>query len=554
MVFSPNLEFLSGGGEMGKLTREKDWSTTSIGVPENWPQSLRTTLSIILNARFPMFLWWGPELICFYNDSYRPSLGQQGKHPSILGMAAKDAWPEIWDIIKPLIDQVLAGEEATWSEDQLIPIFRNGKMEDVYWTFSYSPVKDEAGQISAVLVTCTETTDKVVNFRQMKESSEQLSFAIDAAELGTFDYNPLTNKFSANKRLKEWFGLSADAEIDLSNAINAIAEKDRKKVTEAIQHAILFSSAGKYDIQYTIVHPVSKKETVVHAKGRAWFNEENIAYRFNGTLQDITEQKKFEHELEKQVNERTSELAENNIELEKINKELQSFAYISSHDLQEPLRKIQTFATQILEKEHANLSDNGKIKFQRMQTAAKRMQTLIDDLLAYSRTSTEERKFEITNLNTIIQEVKEDLKEDLQQKNAVMESDDMCEVRIIPFQFRQLMYNLIINSLKFSKEKQQPHIKIKTETDRGEKFNNDKLSYGTKYCHISISDNGIGFEPQYSEKIFDVFQRLHGKSQYSGTGIGLAIVKKIVENHNGVITATANLDEGATFDIYIPAV
>jgi signal transduction histidine kinase len=129
----------------------------------------------------------------------------------------------------------------------------------------------------------------------------------------------------------------------------------------------------------------------------------------------------------------------------------------------------------------------------------------------------------------------------------------MCEVKIIPFQFRQLLYNLISNSIKFSKEKDHPHIKIESEIDSGKKFNIDKLSKEVTYCHISISDNGIGFEPQYSEKIFEVFQRLHGKHEYSGTGIGLAIVKKIVENHNGVVTASGELNKGATFDIYIPA-
>jgi light-regulated signal transduction histidine kinase (bacteriophytochrome) len=236
-----------------------------------------------------------------------------------------------------------------------------------------------------------------------------------------------------------------------------------------------------------------------------------------------------------------------------MNKELQSFAYISSHDLQEPLRKIQTFSSQLLEKEYDHLSDKGKEKFIRMQVAANRMQTLIDDLLAYSRTNTTERVFEKTDLNKIIEEVKEDLKEDLKQAHALIETSNMCEVKIIPFQFRQLLYNLISNSIKFSKEKDHPHIKIESEIDSGKKFNIDKLSKEVTYCHISISDNGIGFEPQYSEKIFEVFQRLHGKHEYSGTGIGLAIVKKIVENHNGVVTASGELNKGATFDIYIPA-
>lgn len=162
--------FLNGGGEMGELIRSKDWEATAVGDFVQWPQSLRTALSILLNSKFPMFLFWGPELTCFYNDAYRPSLGNDGKHPWILGMPGEQAWPEIWTIIKPLIDQVLEGGEATWHENALIPIYRNGKIEDVYWTFSYSPVIDESQGVAGVFVTCTETTSAVVNLKKLEES------------------------------------------------------------------------------------------------------------------------------------------------------------------------------------------------------------------------------------------------------------------------------------------------------------------------------------------------------------------------------------------------
>ena len=199
------------------------------------------------------------------------------------------------------------------------------------------------------------------------------------------------------------------------------------------------------------------------------------------------------------------------------------------------------------------MSEGGKDKFRRMGNAANRMQTLIDDLLAYSRTNTQERKFEKADLNTIVDEIKDDLKEELQQKHATIENDEMCEAKIIPFQFRQLLLNLLNNSLKFSNPKETPQIKIESEIAEGIKFNNSKLAKDVKYCHIRVSDNGIGFEQQYSEKIFEVFQRLNGKHEYAGTGIGLSIVKRIVENHQGVITAKGELHKGATFDIYIPA-
>lgn len=277
-------------------------------------------------------------------------------------------------------------------------------------------------------------------------------------------------------------------------------------------------------------------------------NKQDEIIGFSKVTHDLTERKKADDTLKMNA----LELEQKNNELEEMNKELQSFAYISSHDLQEPLRKIQTFASQIMEKESESLSENGKDKFKRMQNAAQRMQTLINDLLAYSRTNSQERIFIKTDLCQIIKEVKEDLTEELEQKNAVIEVEKTSKVDIIPFQFKQLLYNLISNSLKFSNPEIPIVIKIKSEIATAEDFNNDKLIPTKKYCHIQVSDNGIGFESQYNKKIFEVFQRLHGRDRYNGTGIGLAIVKKIVENHNGIITASGVQNKGASFDIYIP--
>lgn len=283
-------EFLSGGGEMGAIIRAYDWASSPIGTIETWPQSLLTTLSIILNSNFPMFLFWGEHHICFYNDGYRPSLGNDGKHPYAIGSPGENVWPEIWNDIKPLIDEVMAGGKASWSEDQLLPIYRNGRLEDVYWTFSYSPVKVESGKIGGVFVTCTETTEKVKSFQKLEESENLLRFAIEATELGTWDYNPRTNRFTGNQRLKEWFGLPHESEIELPSAIDVIAEADKFRVANAISAALDYKSGGNYDEEYTIIHPKTKERKVVRAKGKAWFDDQKIAYRFNGTLQDITEQ------------------------------------------------------------------------------------------------------------------------------------------------------------------------------------------------------------------------------------------------------------------------
>lgn len=165
---SAYLRYLQDGGEMGELTRTFNWSETVLGHPDSWPESLLTTLSIILRSKFPMFLWWGTELIQFYNDAYRPSLGNRGKHPLALGQHGKDCWPEIWPEIKPMIDQVMNFGESTWDEDRLIPIDRNGQIENVYWTFSYTPVNNGAGKFGGVLVICNETTEKVKALQKEK--------------------------------------------------------------------------------------------------------------------------------------------------------------------------------------------------------------------------------------------------------------------------------------------------------------------------------------------------------------------------------------------------
>ncbi len=167
------LNFISAGGEMGKLIREKDWSEHPLGNPRNWSQSLKTTLSIILNSRFPKFIFWGEELFCFYNDAYRPSLGIEEKHSSILGQRGENAWAEIWHIIKPMMDQVLQTGEATWSENQLIPFHRNGEIEEMYWTFSYSPIVDENGMIAGIFTTVVETTAQVRNHNKLERLNKR---------------------------------------------------------------------------------------------------------------------------------------------------------------------------------------------------------------------------------------------------------------------------------------------------------------------------------------------------------------------------------------------
>src|SRR5690606_4764574 len=276
-------------------------------------------------------------------------------------------------------------------------------------------------------------------------------------------------------------------------------------------------------------------------------------------MTEIQSQKDQHEQLEKAVQERTRKLRkatellqEKNEALAKMNQELESFAYISSHDLREPLRKIQTFTSRILESEHQALSVKGKHAFDRINESARHMQALIEDLLSYSRISVTGSQFVRSDLGILFEEVRESLKENIAEHKATILTEGLPVAFVIPFQFRQMMQNMITNSLKFSVQGKSPQIWIVCEQGDGSQFQFEPLNPRERYFHISVADNGIGFEPQYSRKIFEVFQRLHQKVEYSGTGIGLAIVKKIVDNHNGFITAEGAPNRGATFDIYLP--
>lgn len=271
---------------------------------------------------------------------------------------------------------------------------------------------------------------------------------------------------------------------------------------------------------------------------------------FTKVTRDLTERKLHEDRLKN----KNLELEEKNSALAEMNRELSSFAYISSHDLQEPLRKIQTFSSRILEVDEKALSEKGRDYFNRIQVAAQRMRLLIDDLLSYSRANAAERRYEITDLNKIIGDVIGDLENTIDEKKAVIECSPLPTIEVIPFQFHQLLANLLSNSLKFVRQNTTPYILIRASIIPAEKVPDLPKKVSDLYHHITVTDNGIGFNPEYKIKIFDVFQRLHAREEYVGTGIGLAICKKIVENHFGVITAEGKSGSGANFHVYIPTV
>lgn len=685
-----------GGGDMGRRIREYNWAATPVGPIETWPSSLRNAVNIVLSSRFPMFIWWGPGLIQFYNDAYRPSMGDTGKHPAALGQRGEDCWPEIWPVIYPLIRQVLDTGEATWSEDQLIPIYRNGGLEDVYWTFGYSPIIDDDGKIGGVLVVCSENTEKVLNYRKLLESEDKLSFAIEAAELGTWDYNPLTGKFTANRRLKDWFGLAPGEEIELTAAIEGVIANDRQRVVAAIERVLRFESGGYYDIKYGIRDKVSGRERFVRAKGRAWFNEEDVAYRFNGTLQDITEQETIQRALEQaevrtrlaiesaelgtyelnlqteefvtsdrfnaiwgiasgatheevlalvhrddhdaraqafeealrsgyidyitRVNlpaggERwvrvkgvvtydqsgspltligitqditgqkkiedtlTREVASRTRELQRSNEDLLQFAHVISHDLKEPVRKVKIYSSRMEDELPEQLGEKGHKYLGKIQNCARRMMAMIEGVLNYADVTSAPQEPERIDLNEVLRQICEDLEVPIQQKGAVVSYGRLPDVYGVPILIYQLFYNLVNNSLKFTRDGVAPVIRVTASALRpasgaaasaasatGASATGAASASGAASAtgaaspaasprdllEIVITDNGIGFQEEHARAIFDNFTRLHSKDIFEGSGLGLALAKKIVERHGGTISASSAPGEGAAFVLTLP--
>lgn len=272
---------------------------------------------------------------------------------------------------------------------------------------------------------------------------------------------------------------------------------------------------------------------------------------------EINAASSFSYALQKHINFQVIRAQEDknrilNEELQIANKELANLNWISTHDLKEPLRKIQIFASKVLDREDPDLSAQVKDSVERMRFAAEKMQLLIEDILTYSKTGTIEKVFKNTDLNLILHNVLDELRENIEEKKAIIHAESLPYLNIIPFQVHQLFINLISNAIKFVKPETQPEIRISVSTTTGEHIPADKDVAGKTYYRIALADNGTGFDEEYSERIFEVFQRLHPAHKYPGTGIGLAICKKIMENHNGFIHAESIPGEGSVFSIYFP--
>jgi PAS domain S-box-containing protein len=334
----------------------------------------------------------------------------------------------------------------------------------------------------------------------------------------------------ANKMGFDLFGYS-ETEIQPGfNILTVIKPEDRERVISDIEWLCQGEKIGPRE--YTIITKDGRELFARVDSALILINRQPVGIRCGIT--NITEQKKTQNELAKTA----QTLAERNLEL-------QEFTYIASHDLQEPLRKITVFSERLIAQHGEQLADEGRDYLQRMQKAASRMQNLIQDLLAYSRISTRTQQFTLTDLNTVLQEVLLDLEIRVEQTHGRIEPGKLPVIEADSTQIRQLFQNLLSNALKFHKKDQTPTVRVYASII-------EPPDNGIQFYEITVADNGIGIDESNFERIFGVFQRLHGRNEYEGTGVGLAICKKIVERHGGKIRAGGKLGEGAQFVIELP--
>ncbi len=409
------------------------------------------------------------------------------------------------------------------------------------------PVKDANGNVERWIGTNTDITEQK-NFTneleiKVKERTQELQIqnqsfelAEKIAKLGSYKWNITTNTLEYSNNLFRLLDCEPqEFTPTIEKFLSFIHPDDLQQVVnnqeQTIQKGVLVETP------YRII---SKTGIIKYFRSSGNFSVEGANRLLIGTVQDISVDVAA-----------STKLLSKNIELKNANAELASFSYVASHDLQEPLRKIQGFSKRIIDQEAEHFSDTAKDYFNRINAAAKRMQNLIESLLSFSHTDITEQVIEKTDLNQILNEVKVTLNESILAKNGVIESQILPTINAIPVQMNQLFLNLISNSIKYSKQDVDPFIKITAEKVNINELDGQEIENGT-YWKIAISDNGIGFEQQYEDKIFEVFQRLHGKTEYEGTGIGLAICKKIIQAHKGIITATGQPGIGSTFTFLLP--
>lgn len=519
----PGREFLAGGGEMGARIRAYDWASSPIGSPETWPQTLKTVVRLALSTRHPIFIFWGTELICLYNDAYRASLGPE-KHPAILGARGKDAWPENWDIIGPQIELVMRGEGATWHENQLVPVYRYGGIQDVYWTYSYGPIDDPDAPsgVGGVLVICTETTHQVLAERRSAAETERLR--------GLFAQSP--GFVCVLRGPDHVFEFANAAYQRLVGGRDLVGRRAREAFPEAVEQGFV----DLLDTVYASGQPYvgQSQRFLFQPSPDAPADERFLDFVYqpivdgNGTVtgifvegSDVTARKQAERER-------------------------QALLDMLAHDLKSPLTALKTqaqFLRRSIARHGVPDAESLTERVSLFVELADRMSELIGDLgdqarPAVAQTAELELDRRQTDLAAMVEEAIAELGQSGGPHQLRFERPRAPVTgEWDPHLLRRVVANLIGNAVKYS-----PGGGVVTA----------RVSLEDGEAVLTVSDEGIGIPPADLPRIFELRQRGGNVGAIAGSGIGLAGVKRIVERHGGTITAESELGRGTTVTVRLP--
>jgi len=544
-------DLFAGGGEMGALMRQTDWSKTKLGPVEHWPHSLKTMLGVVLGSRFPMLLWWGPDLLHLYNDAFRPIL--RDKHPASLAEPAAVIWAEVWDFAGPLARSVQEGGPATWMEDVKLFINSGAMAEETYFTFSYSPVPGDDGRVGGVLNIVQETTAKVQSERQIQMLHDLSTRASDAKSEAEA-YRLVADVLSANEldlpfvllyvRHEETDDVRLVASSRWTPADDLAASWPFAEVMRTGHEIVVDDLSARLGgrllpvgsqnarPERAIVLPLLRVgQSMPHAfivAGISPHRALDDRYRrfFRRTADQVSNAigKVRAYETE-------ATWAQ---ELERANNELEAFSYSVSHDLRAPLRAIDGFSQALLADYSDTLDEEGRGYLERVRGATKRMMQLIEDLLSLSRITTASVARVRVDLTDLARKVLTELGGRDPQRTVTTNVADGLEVQADPRLITVMLENLLGNAWKFTSKQAAATIEVGKEARDGEMV-------------YFVKDNGAGFSMEHATKLFAPFQRLHAASDFEGTGIGLATVNRVVARHGGRVWAEAKPGEGATF-------
>ncbi len=471
--------------------------------------------------------------IVFVNDRINPITGDIPEE--IKNRRVSEVYPDIYS--SGVFNNLVQALENKKSVEYEVPYDRNNmKM----W-FKATAIKLGDG----ITVTMREITQEKKKSEELYSLNEQLSIrnsilsdAESIAKIGSYLWYMDTDTSELSDNFYRILGYEPNEFISTSQKYRDFIHPDDLQQYD-IRTKETFEGIDSDEFIYRII---TKDGQTKHIKTNGQFLDKNGRSVMIGVVQDVTQNINSAENLRK-----------SNLDLKRSNAELESFNRVASHDLQEPLRKIQLFVSRIEDMEGSSFSERGKNYFEKVKNAANRMQHLIQNLLAYSRIDSSNSHLEQINLNDVLVKVQEDLTASIKLNQAKVFIDNLPEINGIFFQMEQLFANLISNSLKYKSLTDTPELHITAEQVLAANLPIAFKTVSAQYHKITVSDNGIGFESKYAEKIFEVFQRLHQKTEYSGTGIGLAICKKIVENHNGYIYAIGKPGKGTEFIIFLPA-